>query len=247
VRRRRRRPPPGLYFGVAAALGIALAAAVTTMIIRAASDHVPRRAAGTRPAADGAAPSVYSDSVSTRVFTVIDRRAADARPLTAGEVFPKAAAILPDKDAGARLELAGTRLDVDCAKAIWGVRLGDELRRAGCTQVARGAYVDRKAGYAALITIINLATVADANRVVDSLGNNSPPGFVLPLPAGDRFDQGFSLARGRAMGHYAVISWVRRRAGTGDEQDEHLLSVLVTVGGPKAVIDRAAAGSASED
>jgi hypothetical protein len=43
------------------------------------------------------------------------------------------------------------------------------------------------------------------------------------------------------MGHFAVIGWVRRLDGTGDEQDEALLSLLVTVSGPQAVLDRAAA------
>jgi hypothetical protein len=43
------------------------------------------------------------------------------------------------------------------------------------------------------------------------------------------------------MGHYAVIGWVRRLDGTGDEQDDALLSLLVTVAGPQAILDRAAA------
>jgi hypothetical protein len=107
--------------------------------------------------------------------------------------------------------------------------------------VVRGAYVDKKAGYAAMVAIVNLATAAHANRVVDALGDNSVPGFILPLAGGDRFDRGFSIARGRAMGHYGVIGWVRRLDGAGDEQDTALLSLLVTVESPKAVLGRAAA------
>ncbi len=36
------------------------------------------------------------------------------------------------------------------------------------------------------------------------------------------------------MGHYAVITWVQRAEGTGDERDAALLSLLVTAGRPNA-------------
>jgi hypothetical protein len=194
-----------------------------------------------RPAPTGAAPSAYSDAASSQVFAGIDDRSGDAAPLTENEVFPNSAHVLPDRDARARLTLADSRLDSDCAAAIWGARLGEELRTARCTQVARAAYVDKKAGYAAMVAIINLATAADATRVVDSLGSGGEPGFVVPLPEVDRFGRGFSVARGRAMGHYAVIGWVRRLDGQGDAQNEALLSLLVTVESPEAILTRAAA------
>jgi hypothetical protein len=240
-RRRRRGPPPWLYFGLAAVLVVALVAAGAVLLTHANGRPSPRAPAGREPAAGGAAPAAYSDSPSTPVFAGIGRRAADASPLTVQEVFPKAAGTLPDTAAHARLKLADSRLDADCGAAIWGRELGEELRRGGCSQVVRGAYLDEKAGYAALVTIINVATAADANRVVDVLGGNSAPGFVLPLPRGDRFDQGFSVARGRAMGHYGVIGWVRRLDGKGDEQDGRLLSLLVAIESPKAILDRTAA------
>ena len=241
ARRPRRGPPPALYFGTATVLVLALAAGAAVMIMRGRSDPPPRDNPGPRPVATGIAPAAYSDSPSTRVFAGIDRRSVDAKPLTVGEVFPKAAKTLPDKDARARLTLADARLDGDCAAAIWGLELGEELRRAGCTQVVRGAYIEQKAGYAAMVAIFNLAGATQANRVVDALGNNSVPGFILPLTGGDRFDQGFSVARGRAMGHYGVIGWVRRLNGKGNEQDTALLSLLVTVESPKAILGRAAA------
>jgi hypothetical protein len=245
ARRPRRGPPPALYFGAATVLVLALVAGAAVMIMGGRSDQPSRDAPVRRPAPSGVAPAAYSDSPSTRVFAGIDRRAADAKPLTVGEVFPRAARTLPDKDARARLTLADARLDGDCAAAIWGLELGEELRRAGCTQVVRGAYVDKKAGYTAMVAIFNLGGAAQANRVVDALGNNSVSGFILPLPQGDRFDQGFSLARGRAMGHYGVVGWVRRQGGGGDEQDTALLSLLVTLESPKAVLDRAAAARTS--
>ncbi|HEU5159643.1 MAG TPA: hypothetical protein VFU43_21800 [Streptosporangiaceae bacterium] len=241
ARRSRQGPRPGLYFGAAAALVVVLVAGIAVLLARGGGAPAARDGAVSRPVAGGAGPAAYSDAPSTQVFAGIDRRSADAKPLTVGEVFPKAARTLPDKDARARLTLADARIDADCAAAIWGLELGEMLRRAGCTQVVRGAYVDKKAGYAAMVAIINLAGAADANRIVDAVGDNSVPGFILPLPRGDRFNEGFSLARGRAMGHYGVIGWVRRLDGTGDEQDTALLSLLVTVESPKAVLDRAAA------
>jgi hypothetical protein len=64
-------------------------------------------------------------------------------------------------------------------------------------------------------------------------------GFPLVPPRSVPFGQAFSIARGVAMGHYAVITWVQRADGTGDERDGALLSLLVTTGRPGAVLLRA--------
>jgi hypothetical protein len=196
-----------------------------------------------RPADSGIAPSAYTDAPSTRAFAGIARRAADPKPLTRTEVFPKSARTVSDEDARARLRLTGSRLDADCAAAIWGAGLADELRDGGCRQVVRGAYTDKKAGYAALVAIFNLADAENANRVVESLGTSSGAGFVIPLSAAEGFGEGFSIARGRAMGHFVVISWVRRLDGRGDEQNAALLSLLVAMEGPNAILNRAASAS----
>jgi hypothetical protein len=42
------------------------------------------------------------------------------------------------------------------------------------------------------------------------------------------------------MGHYAVITWVRRADGSGSETDPKLVSLLVTIGPPPAIVDRVA-------
>jgi hypothetical protein len=217
----------------------AVVVAIGAMFTREGAEPPQQAAVMGQPAPNGVSPSAYSDAASSRVFASIADRKADATPLTRREVFPKAARVLPDEDARARLTLADSQLDTDCAVAIWGAGLGEELRKGGCTQVARGAYVDKKAGYAALVAVINLATAGDANRVVEAMGANA--GFVVPLTKVDAFDEGFSVARGRAMGHYAVVGWVRRLNGKGDAQDEALLSLLVTVEGPGAILNRAAA------
>jgi hypothetical protein len=91
-----------------------------------------------------------------------------------------------------------------------------------------------------MVTIFNLADVKAADQLVTTIDPRSGNGFPL-VPAGKApFGQEFSTARGLAMGHYAVISWVRRADGTGDEQDTALLSLLVATGRPKAVLVRAA-------
>lgn len=225
-------------------LVVILAAGAGVMALHGQRRPVPQPSGSVgRPVPNGAGPSAYSDARSSPAFAGIDRRTHDATPLTRDEVFPKFAKDSPDDNARTPLTLVDSRLDADCAVAIWGPRLGDVLRAGGCTQVVRGAYVDKRAGYAALVTVFNLATVDDANRVVGSLRDTARAGFVIPLPKAAGFGRGFNVARGRAMGHYAVVGWVWRLDGTGDEQDKELLSLLVTVEGPDAVLARAAAAA----
>jgi hypothetical protein len=51
------------------------------------------------------------------------------------------------------------------------------------------------------------------------------------------------MARGLAMGHYAVVSWAQRLDGKGDASDGNLLSLLIEGGKAPAVLGRAAAAS----
>jgi hypothetical protein len=141
------------------------------------------------------------------------------------------------------VKLRAKRLDGDCAAAVWGASVGDELRRGGCTQAARGIYSDTEHGYALAVAVFNLAGAEDANRFVAKLDQTIGAGFVLPLEAPaplDDFGRGFGMARGLAMGHYAVVSWAQRLDGTGDEKDETLLSLLIEGGKSPAVLGRAA-------
>ena len=48
------------------------------------------------------------------------------------------------------------------------------------------------------------------------------------------------MARGLAMGHFAVVSWAARLDGKGDATDETLLSLLIEGGKSPAVLGRAA-------
>jgi hypothetical protein len=51
------------------------------------------------------------------------------------------------------------------------------------------------------------------------------------------------MARGLAMGHFAVVSWAARLDGKGDATDETLLSLLIEGGKSPAVLGRAARAS----
>jgi hypothetical protein len=135
-------------------------------------------------------------------------------------------------------------VDTDCAQAIWGATAAAQLRSSGCTQAVRGIYADQKKGYAALFAIFNLAHSVDAGRFVHTIIPGTGAGFVRPLPEPAplaAFGQGFGMARGAAMGHYAVVVWVQRLDGTGDAKDQSLISLLVTAGNAPAVYGRVAA------
>ncbi|WP_289009727.1 hypothetical protein [uncultured Thermomonospora sp.] len=260
-------PRSKVLLAAAGALAVVAAVVVVTILVggdeNASGPAGPRSSVG-RPAGSGSAPSSYSSSPSSSVYEGIDRREEDSEPLTEQEAFPAAARSLTVAAARSRLRLVGARVDGDCAEAVWGAALGEELRRGGCTQAVRGMYADTRRGYALSVTIFNLATSADADRLVEALGRGRG-GFVRPLtdtpggvvatptvtlrPSGSAtagvysladFGRGFSMARGLAMGHYAVIAWAQRLDGTGEETDGALLALLIEGGKAPAVLGRAA-------
>ncbi|HZE33992.1 MAG TPA: hypothetical protein VE198_21490 [Actinoallomurus sp.] len=186
--------------------------------------------------AEGPGASAYSQAASTAAFAAIADRSKDAKPLTAAEVF--ATKKINDTDAKATLKLTASRLDRHCTAAVWGARLAGLLQQGGCSQTARATYSDKHFG--AIVTIFNLADAKAADRVVAGADPRSGNGFLLAPPHSPPFGQAFSTARGVAMGHYAVITWVQHADGTGDESDAALLSLLVTTGRPNAVLVRAA-------
>jgi hypothetical protein len=186
--------------------------------------------------ADGPGASAYSQAASTPAFAAIAARSKDAKPLTAAEVF--ATKKLTDDEAKASLRLTASRLDSRCTAAVWGTHLAGRLKQGRCTQAMRAAYQDRH--FDALVTIFNLVDDRAADQIVADAEPKSANGFPLAPPRSAAFDQGFSIARGVAMGHYAVITWVRRTDGSGNERDRALLSLLVTAGKPGAVLVRAA-------
>ncbi|GAA2158547.1 hypothetical protein [Actinomadura napierensis] len=247
-------PGAKLYFGAAAALAvlvvIGLIAAVT---LGGGGDDGDGKQAGAAPrkptvtaAGNGRSPDSYSSSPSSSAYASIASRKTDAKPLTVVEAFPSSASKLSVEGTDVRLTLRTEKLDGDCTAAVWGASVAADLARGGCTQAARGIYSDTRHGYGLAVAVFNLAGSADADRFVGLLDRTLGGGFVLPPAAPaplDKFGQGFGMARGLAMGHYAVVSWAQRLDGSGDESDGTLLSLLIEGGKAPAVLGRAAAGS----
>ncbi len=245
------------YFAAAGGLAVIMVAALVAVLVLGGDEGTGRSAAPGpvvgRPAESGVSPSSYSSSPSTGAYAAIEQRSEDAAPLTIEEAFPKRAQKIELPDAGVELALKAKRLDGDCAAAVWGSGVGDVLRQGACTQAVRGVYADagKKAGqgYALTVAVFNLAGKQDADRLVALLGGGG--GFVRPLEAEaplDRFGQGFTMARGLAMGHYAVVAWAQRLDGQDDgqidgqgtAQDETLLSLLIEGGKAPSALGRAA-------
>jgi hypothetical protein len=220
--------------GVVVILAVVVAAAVL-LLTKSGGGHGAAAPEVKDVQAEGPGASAYSQAASTAAFAAIADRSKDAKPLTAAEVF--ATKKISDTDAKATLKLTASKLDSHCTVAIWGTRLAGLLQQGGCTQTARATYSDKH--FAAIVTIFNLADAEAADRVVASADPRSGNGFPLAPPRSPPFGQAFSTARGVAMGHYAVITWVQRADGTGDESDAALLSLLVTAGRPNAVLIRA--------
>ncbi|MCD0450801.1 hypothetical protein LO762_16610 [Actinocorallia sp. API 0066] len=240
--RARRKKQSRLFFGAAAALVALAVVALALVVVLWPGDDGGGADDGAvqlgQPELTGFAPGTYSFSPSTDVFTEIASRAEDPEPLTAEEMFPKGS--LTDETADAKIVRRAAVLDEDCADAVWGTGLTDALGKAGCSQAVRGLYTDPKKGFAALVAVYNLKDSDAADAVVRAFGAGRA-GFVrVPDAAPEFFGQGYSMARGIAMGHYAVVSWVQRFDGTGDEGSRPLLSLLVTAAEADALYTRAA-------
>ncbi|MFB4316207.1 hypothetical protein [Actinomadura sp. 21ATH] len=227
-----------VYFLAAGGLGAVIVLALAVVLVTGGDGEAPARkgpaASVGQVAQSGVSPASYSSSPSTGAYAKIEQRSADAAPLTEGEAFPDAK--LPVPGADAELSLKGKRLDGDCGAAVWGTGVAEVLRQGACTQAARAVYAD--GDYALTVAVFNLAGKESADRLVATLGTGG--GFVRPL---DGSGQGFSMARGLAMGHYAVVSWAQRADGKGDAQDEALLSLLIEGGKAPGPLGRAARAS----
>lgn len=238
--------PVRMYAGAAGVLGIvAVLVLVAVFVLRGEAGTPGGAEAGTgaagAPAGTGPSPASYSSSASSEAYAGIAQRRTDPAPLTAKEAFPPAASAL---QAGkARPALRGKQLDADCTAAVWGGTVAAELRRGRCTQAARMIYADPRSGHALAVAVFNLASAADADRFVATLDRARGGGFVRPLPVPGSehvFGQGYGMARGLGMGHFAVVTWAERLDGKGDARDETLLSLLIEGGKVPAVLGRAA-------
>ncbi|MFC4908007.1 hypothetical protein [Actinomadura gamaensis] len=238
------------YFGWAAGLAVLLVVGLAALLVGTHDTRAKGRssdAGAGQAAANGVTPSTYSSSPSARAYAGIEKRTSDAAPLTQAEAFPADAATI-EVSQKIKLTLRGKELGGDCTAAVWGADTAKALRRAGCTQTARTLYADTTHGYALSVTVFNLVDASSANAVVDALGQGRGGGFVKPLPSDGplaTFGQnGYGAARGVAMGHFAVVAWAQRLAGSGDAasaaKDETLLSILIEGQKAPAPLNRAA-------
>lgn len=232
-------------FFVAAGAGTVLVVALVLVlaVMWPKEDAVKRveeeRVPMSRPAVTGLAPDSYSSSPSSDVFAGIAAREEDPAPLTAKEMFPEKDT-LQDDVSGAKPALRLSVLDDDCGNAVWGAGLGEVLQDGGCTQAVRGLYTDEKKGFRVLVAVYNLRDEDAANRAVEAFGAGSG-GFVkLPSKTPEGFGGDFSLARGLAMGHYALITWAERADGEGRGTSRPLLSLVVTAAKAEGLYARAA-------
>ncbi|MFV2174182.1 hypothetical protein ACFHW2_26805 [Actinomadura sp. LOL_016] len=238
---------PKAYFVAAGALAAVVLLGFGALAMTGGADGADARSAALPPvgaaAETGPSPTSYSNSPSSDAYAGIRTRKADAKPLTIEEAFPKDARTLSVPETEVELKLAARKLDGDCAAAVWGASVAADLRRGGCSQAARSLYADTGAGYGMAVAVFNLASAADADRFVATLGEVRGGGFVRPLAAeaaSTEFGTGFSMARGLAQGHFAVVSWSARLDGSGGATDEVLLSMLIEGGKAPAVLARAA-------
>ncbi|NUW39783.1 hypothetical protein [Nonomuraea rhodomycinica] len=141
-------------------------------------------------------PATLRSERTSALYSLIDTRQADSRPLTVDEVFTGGTATL-----GTLRRVSAEQLD-GCDDALWGATA------TGCTQALRATY-EGPAGAAGQFVIFNLADGRAADALVAALGKD---GFVRPAVS---LDAAHSRATARAMGHYVTVSWASTPGGRG--------------------------------
>ena len=225
---RRRRPARGsnrkpLIIGVAAVAVLAVIA-VVVVVTMGGGDGKKDQAA----AAAHVTPKVYVNTPANSLVNKLNERSKDKRPLNKTEVFGDDSRSV--SHGNYHFTLAASQLS-DCASATWGEELQNDLRKYGCTQVARGAYVSQDKKYLGQFVAMNLERLQGAEQIVRDLDPNSRAGFASPLSAAgaENFGSGFSAAYSQSFGHYVVISWVERAGGGQPQTMNELLDASIAI------------------
>ncbi|MDN3351041.1 hypothetical protein [Actinomadura sp. DC4] len=226
---RRRRPTRrksnrGLLIIAGAALAVVLVVVVVAVVALGGGDGKKSQAA----AAARVSPKVYVNTPANSLVDKLNQRSKDKRPLNKSEVFGGDAKAV--SHGAYHFTLVGSELS-DCASATWGEELQNDLRKFGCTQVARGAYVTQDKKYLGQFVAMNLDQLQGAEQIVRDLDPNSSAGFVSPLSAAgtENFGSGFSAAYSQSFGHYVVISWVERAGGAPPQTMNELLDASIAI------------------
>ncbi|SDL11679.1 hypothetical protein SAMN05421874_11615 [Nonomuraea maritima] len=255
--RKRRRPPPSDWqFPLLTGMGlrpeqqrvIVIVAMVVVVLaggvglvaaINSIGSYTPaERSGATVLTPNEALPQVFHGWDSPELFAPLSERAKDGKPLTDKEVFGQTELPVAKK---LKLKLVAKKLDAECAAALLGESLIEQVDDAGCTQAARGLYVSSDRRYVGQYTLLNLKDSESAAELVDALEIQYRGGWTRPLkstkavfPAG-----GYSEAGGYALGHYVGLVWLGRADGTEpDAKDDFVSLTLALRGAEKAIYRR---------
>ena len=192
---------------IACGLVFALSAGIAVYLWFSAGRHgaghaaaAPKRPAGGQSQPQSAAPTATQ---SLGRWGHIRNRAADPQPLTLTELFP--AAFTAGGSGYARtVERDGT----DCAKAVIGSALQTAVRLGKCTQVMRASYLSHNSKLMGTIGVLNLASVAAAERSGKAAGGGD---FIAQLAAAkgpaSHLTRGTGLEETEIKGHFLVMVW----------------------------------------
>jgi hypothetical protein len=210
---------------IGAALALVVVIAVVVFVVLRSGGDDPEGA----PAGDQPVPTTYVPTNADPGTSKLNLRSTDQRPLTEGEVFGDVKKVSYRTFA---FNLAASAISSDCHAGSWGPRLQADLRRYGCTQLARGAYVSSDNQYVGQFFALNLDRAEGAQQIVRDLDAQTAAGFLKPLPAPgvQNFGGGFSAAYAEPIGHYVVMTWVQRKGGQRPASLNQMIDASLAVG-----------------
>lgn len=163
-------------------------------------------------------PSIYEGyNSTTNTFAKINERANDSKPLTLDEVFTGDGAAPAYQGKNIRFKLTNQDLTTDCGSLVWGDKLKNALKAAGCTQAVRGAYLSTDGKAIAIGVAFNLKSNTDAGRVIDTMDpDKGAGGWVLTPKTGnavEKLGKGYTWGKGDGLGHYLCVTATQRTDG----------------------------------
>ncbi|SDG80308.1 hypothetical protein SAMN05421505_10876 [Sinosporangium album] len=212
---------------VVVTLGVlAAAVALTGAVAALGSGFVPTRSSA-EVVVGQPRPDRYQGWASPKLFAPIADRNADSAPLTVKEVFPAKVIKHGKQD----LRLVSTRLDGDCASAMWGGTVLEQLAEAGCTQAVRGLYLSADRRYIAQYTLLNVKDQQSADAFADAMKVHHRAGWMLALPSTRAVfpTGGQTEGSGHAMGHYVGLLWLARTDGAESTPKDDFVGLSLAV------------------